>query len=212
MATQYNDKQKRFVQEYLIDLNATAAAKRAGYSAKAAAEIGYENLRKPHIQEAISKAQQARSERTEITADRVLQEYATVAFTDMAHYLQLTADGGAYLDFSAIPEGGTRAISEIIQEEYMEGRGEDARQIRRTKFKLHSKLGALDSIARHLGMFVDRHEHAGHGGGTIEHRVVVAPAPQALEAVETTGRPLAPVLQLTAGGNGQSGNGQHESE
>ncbi len=196
MATTHTDKQKRFVQEYLIDLNATAAAKRAGYSEKTAYSQGQRLLKNVEVQAAIQKAEQERSERTEISADRVLEELAIVAFADMGHYVQLAEDGGVYLDFSAIPEGGTRAIAEIVQDEFGEGKGSEARTIRRTRFKLHSKLGALAAIAKHLGMFVVRHEHAGHGGGPIEQRVIVAPAAVPLAEVETTGRPLAPVIQL----------------
>lgn len=66
------DKQQRFVEEYLIDLNATQAAIRAGYSADTAAVIGCENLIKPNIQFAIAEAQKQRSERTQITQDEVL--------------------------------------------------------------------------------------------------------------------------------------------
>lgn len=65
-------KQKTFVQEYLVDLNATQAAIRAGYSAKTARQVGAENLSKPVIQEFIQAAMNKRSERTEITADYVL--------------------------------------------------------------------------------------------------------------------------------------------
>lgn len=65
-------KQKRFIDEYLIDLNATRAAIRAGYSEETAKEIGYENLTKPHIQEAIQQAQNKRSERCCITQDDVI--------------------------------------------------------------------------------------------------------------------------------------------
>lgn len=65
-------KQERFVEEYLIDLNATQAAIRSGYSAKTAVEMGCENLRKPHIAAAITKEIEARQQRTEITQDYVL--------------------------------------------------------------------------------------------------------------------------------------------
>ena len=75
-------KQQRFVDEYLIDLNATQAAIRAGYSAKTADVIGYENLRKPQIMEIIEQAMQKREKRTEITQDRVLEELADIAFND----------------------------------------------------------------------------------------------------------------------------------
>jgi len=65
-------KQARFVEEYLIDLNATAAAIRAGYSNKTAATIGHENLRKPKIAEAIRLGREKLSERAQITQEDVL--------------------------------------------------------------------------------------------------------------------------------------------
>ena len=77
-----NDKQQRFVDEYLKDLNATQAAIRAGYSAKTAYAIAEKLLRKVEIQQAVQDAKKARSERTEITQDRVLQELARLAFFD----------------------------------------------------------------------------------------------------------------------------------
>ena len=73
MSGKLTDKQRLFVEEYLIDLNATAAARRAGYSAKTAEVIGFENLRKPNIAAAIGQAKAERSERTEITQDWVLE-------------------------------------------------------------------------------------------------------------------------------------------
>ena len=73
MSKKLTPKQQRFVDEYLIDLNATQAAIRAGYSAKTAAVIGNENLIKPYIADAIAKAQAERSERTEISQDYVIK-------------------------------------------------------------------------------------------------------------------------------------------
>jgi phage terminase small subunit len=72
MPDDFTDKQAAFIQEYLIDLNATQAAIRAGYSADTAAQIGYENLRKPDIAQAIAEALAERSQRTQITQDYVL--------------------------------------------------------------------------------------------------------------------------------------------
>lgn len=77
-------KQEAFVREYLIDLNATQAAIRAGYSEKTAHVIGHENLSKPEIAEAIAAAMNSRSDRTEVTADMVLNELAMLAFYDPA--------------------------------------------------------------------------------------------------------------------------------
>lgn len=82
-------RQQRFVDEYLIDLNATQAAIRAGYSEKTARYIGHENLTKPHIQAAVSKAQQERAERTGITADRALREAWNVAIADARELVQV---------------------------------------------------------------------------------------------------------------------------
>jgi phage terminase small subunit len=75
-------KQKMFVKEYLVDLNATQAALRAGYSEKTAYRTGADNLIKPQIREAIQQAMQKREQRTEITADAVLQRWWDIATAD----------------------------------------------------------------------------------------------------------------------------------
>ena len=71
--------------------------------------------------------------------------------------------GNVLLDFSQMPEGATRAISEIVQDEYVDGKGEDARLVKRTRFKLHGKQSALDSLAKHLGMYSERRGLPGDG-------------------------------------------------
>lgn len=76
-------KQTRFIEEYLVDLNATQAAIRAGYSVKTARKIGSENLTKPDIQAAIQIAQLARSERTQITVDKVLEDIELIKLNAM---------------------------------------------------------------------------------------------------------------------------------
>ncbi|MGC0154838.1 terminase small subunit [Chromobacterium vaccinii] len=85
-------KQKRFVDEYLIDLNATQAAIRSGYSEKTARQIGEENLTKPDIRAAIESAQKARAERTEITADMVLQRWWELANADVNELVEYRRD------------------------------------------------------------------------------------------------------------------------
>ena len=79
-------KQARFVAEYLIDLNAAQAAIRAGYKPKAAKEMGYENLTKPHIRDAVNAARDALMDRLEISADKVLREVARCGFSDIRNY------------------------------------------------------------------------------------------------------------------------------
>lgn len=77
--SELNPKQQRFVEEYLIDMNATQAAIRAGYSEKTAAVIGAENLIKPNIQAELSKRIKATSERLQITQDDVIKELRAIA-------------------------------------------------------------------------------------------------------------------------------------
>lgn len=78
--TKLTAKQERFCREYIIDLNATQAAIRAGYSKKTANRIASENLSKLDIQKKIQELQQERAERTEITQDKVLKELAGIGF------------------------------------------------------------------------------------------------------------------------------------
>ena len=76
------EKQKRFCEEYLVDLNATQAALRAGYSERTAYSIGDENLKKPEIQNYLRELMEKRSERTEITADTVIEELKKIALAE----------------------------------------------------------------------------------------------------------------------------------
>lgn len=161
-------KQVRFVEEYIIDLNATQAAIRAGYSKKTARAIGQENLTKPDIQAAISAAQEARSIRTEITQDMVLEELAKIGFANMKNYMGITGDGDPFMDLSTLTEAQAAALAEVTVEDFKDGRGEDARDVRRIRFKLYDKRAALVDIGRHLGMFTDKVQLTGKNGGPIE--------------------------------------------
>jgi phage terminase small subunit len=137
-------KQARFVQEYLVDLNATQAAIRAGYSSKTAYSIASENLRKPEIILALQEARQRLTDRLTVTPESVLREYARLAFASMERFA--TWDGGAVTlkASSALSPHDTAAVAEIS-----ETRTEKRRTVR---LKLHDKKGALDSLAKHLGL------------------------------------------------------------
>jgi len=139
-------KQKRFVDEYLIDLNATEAALRAGYSKRTAYSIGNENLKKPEIQKAIQKAMKDRERRTEITQDKVLREFAHIAFDDIRNYLEFWTDenGKLQVELKSSEEIDTRNISEIQLDNG------------KLKFKLYPKDNALTQLGRHLGLFNDK--------------------------------------------------------
>lgn len=157
-------KQEQFCREYLIDLNATQAALRAGYSEKTSYSIGQENLKKPEIQDFIQKLMDDRSKRTEITADMVLKEYAKLGFSSITDYLKVE-ETEVVIDF--VGEGkNKKPVTQKVQQvkifetDYVDPEKMQAvAEIKQTRdgiaLKLHDKKGALDSIARHLGMFND---------------------------------------------------------
>ena len=165
-------KQKRFVEEYLIDLNATAAFRRAGYVATGnAAEVNASRLlRNAKVATAIAQAQSKRSVRTEITQDMVLKELAKIGFSDIRKVIRwgnttvrknINAEGEeveepyhgiALIDSSEIDDETAAAIAEVSE-------GRDG-----LKVKLHDKKSALVDIGRHLGMFTDRIDHTSSDG------------------------------------------------
>ena len=151
--TALSNKQLRFVDEYLVDLNATQAARRAGYSQRTAKSSGSRLLKNPAIAHAVAQRQARIANHLFVTAERVVLEYARLAFADMRDYLRFAENGDVLLDWSAMPDDATKAIVEVTQDVYNEGRGSARREVKRTKFKLHDKRGALDALARHLGLF-----------------------------------------------------------
>ena len=140
-----NDKQILFCQEYLIDLNATQAAIRAGYSVKTAGQQGFDLLKNPEIQSRITKNMKKREERTEITQDRVLKELGRLAFLDIRKAFD---DNGNLLPIKDMDDETAAAISglEVVRA------GEGFTDIT-SKIRLIDKKGSLELVARHLGMF-----------------------------------------------------------
>lgn len=173
-----SEKQARFVAEYLIDLNSTQAAIRAGYSIKTAKQQGSRLLTNADVQAAVAKAQMKRAERTEITQDRVLEELAKIGFADMRKLLRWTGNL-PQMDLEAAEDSGEVSIStanfvQLFDSDLLDDdTAACISEISQTKegalkVKLHDKQAALVSIGRHLGMFKDRVEHTGKDGGAIE--------------------------------------------
>lgn len=161
------ERQQRFVDEYLVDLNATQAAIRAGYSPRTANEQGARLLTKVSVQNAIQEAKKKRARRVEITQDRVLLEYARLAFFDPR---KLFAENGKPKDISELDDDTAAALVGLdVMEEYS-GTGESRVFMGYTKkYKLANKLGALDSLGKHLGMFDGKRAEGDDqaGGGVI---------------------------------------------
>ena len=141
-------KQERFVQEYLVDLNATRAAIAAGYSKKTAYSIGQENLNKHEIKNAINEAMKKREQRTEITQDRILRELARIAFADPRSIAEWGNGTMTLKDSSSLSDDDAVAVSEVSQT-ITDGKAS-------IKAKMYDKQRALELLGRHLGMFTDK--------------------------------------------------------
>lgn len=159
--TTCSPKQQRFVDEYLVDLNATQAAIRAGYSAKTAAAQGSRLLSYAKIAAAVQAGRARMSEKLEVTQDRIVAELAKLGFANMADYMRTGPDGDPYLDFSALTRDQAAALTEVTVEDFKDGRGEEVRNVRRVKFKLADKRAALVDLGKHLGLFTEKVEHSG---------------------------------------------------
>lgn len=149
-------RQQRFCQEYLIDLNGSRAAVRAGYSEVGCATQAGRLLTNAEICSEIAKLRAAQEKRLEITADRVLKEWGKIAFATLGDYITVLGDGTAIVDLSEMTPDQAAALGEITIDEYSEGPKEKPRQVKKIKIKLGDKKGALDSIAKHLGMFTNK--------------------------------------------------------
>lgn len=162
-----NPRHERFAQELAAGKTASQAYVIAGYkenrhNAAALARQEHIAARCDEILDARNtveaKAVEKAIERTAITKERVLTELAKIGFANMMDYMRVGPDGDPHLDFSAITRDQAAALVEVTVEDFKDGRGEDARDVRRVKFKLADKKGALVDIGREIGMFISRSE------------------------------------------------------
>ncbi|MCU1451396.1 MAG: hypothetical protein JWP02_3566 [Acidimicrobiales bacterium] len=138
-------KQRRFVDEFVVDWNATQAAIRAGYSKKTAAAIGSENLTKPAIQSAIKERTDRVTESAGLTAKRVVEELARVAFSDMRRFTTWSPGTGVTLiDSATLSDDDARCVAEVSETTSQHGSS--------LKFKLHDKIGPLKELAERMGI------------------------------------------------------------
>jgi phage terminase small subunit len=147
---QLTEMQKKFCDEYLIDLNATQAAIRAGYSPRSASELGKQLLDNPLVAAEVARARAKQSRRTGITADRVLRELARVAFCNPDDVID--PDTAEVLPDAT--EDDKRCIAGV-KVKYVPHKDEDGNYTEaiEREVKLCDKLKALDMLAKHLGMY-----------------------------------------------------------
>lgn len=165
-----NPKHERFAQEMAKGKSATDAYVLAGYKPNQpnAARLISNDMVKARVGEILGRA----ADKAEITIARVVTELGKIGFANMADYMKAGPDGDPYLDFSKLSRDEAAALTEVTVEDFKDGRGDDARDVRRVKFKLADKRAALVDIGKHLGMFTDRIEHTGKAGGPIDFRAV----------------------------------------
>lgn len=180
-------KQRTFVDEYLVDMNATQAALRAGYSAKSAHRTGAENMQKPGIVAAIEARMAERQQRTEVTADRVVRELSRMALYDPADIVRNGIKKPE--DIADLPEDVRRAIIGWSWDRHGN-----------FVLKLSPKTPSLDLLARHLGMLRDRTVLENPDGSALHAPVIYLPS---------NGREAS---QPESGGGKGSGNGEGESD
>jgi phage terminase small subunit len=153
-------RQQLFIQEYVVDLNATKAAKRAGYSKKTAYSQGQRLLKNVEIQKRIQGILTKRSERLEITADMWLRELWLIGRSDLKNYLDIDPDTGAIRAkrFDEMPEGTSRALEAIKENRVIkeDTDGKKSTVYDKVEFKLHSKNQALEMVGKHLGFLKDK--------------------------------------------------------
>ena len=149
-------RQERFVQEYLIDLNAKQAAIRTGCRTRTAEPIASRWLRNVEVAAAVKQAQDERAERTRVAADMVVEELAKHAFGTMQDFFD--PDDGHLLDVHemSLAAQSRLAALDVVRERTRTSDGETVTTVEQTiKLKLWDKIHALELLGRHLGMFKD---------------------------------------------------------
>lgn len=157
-------KQVRFVEEYMVTLCGKVAAERAGYSRRCATNRASILLSKPHIKAAVKAAKEARAGRVNVTAERVLEELAVVAFSDLKDHVDQGKTGTKLKLFEDMPGGASRALEAVSESR---GPGGD-----RVAVKLHDKMKALDKLCQHLGICKERIDLSGKVDTELTIKVV----------------------------------------
>lgn len=153
LASDLTPQQHRFVREYLVDLNQTKAARRAGYSYDNARDQGYDLMKLPKIREAIRLEQEKLQDKFGITPERVIQELCKIAFANIQDYIVLDEDGNAVIDLAAIDADKSAALD--VSFEITKGKSKTVS----TKIRFLDKGQALEKVGKHLGMFSDKVDH-----------------------------------------------------
>jgi phage terminase small subunit len=142
-------------------------------SSRRAAETSWsEFLKKPEFSARIAELAEAAADGAVMTARQVLEELTKIARANMLDYMRVGPQGDPVLNFADLTRDQAAALGEVMVEDFLDGRGEDAREVRRVKFKLADKIEALELLGKHHKLYVERHLH--DFGPTIAERLAAA--------------------------------------
>jgi len=145
-----SDKRRRFVEEYLVDCNATKAAIRAGYGERGAQRTGYRLKNIPEIRAALDAAFAQRREQAAVDRGMIVRELSRIAFADIAEFAGWDDLGLSFKNAGQLSREQTACVAEVAET----GTG----GAKRLRIKLHSKIKALEALCRLLGLYEDRQE------------------------------------------------------
>lgn len=150
------ERQRAFCRELITGASATEAARQAGYSHSYADRQAKQLLEKPQVAQELARLREKVEKSAIMTAQETLEELSKLGRANLLDYFRLTSEGDPVIDLSNVTPEQAAALVEIQVEDYLEGRGEDARQVRRIRIKMADKKGALDSLAKHHGLLTER--------------------------------------------------------
>lgn len=196
MTAKLTPKQERFVAEYLVDLNATQAAIRAGYSEKVANTNGPRLLVNARVAAAIAERRGELQQATGVTQERVVAELAKIGFANLGDYFRL--DGPEpVIDLANLTEDQKAAMSEITVDRTTVASGEDSETTTtRVRIKLHDKRAALVDLGKHLGLFSEKPT-----GPTINNNLTIVNGDQ--QVVNQVRNELVGIFEQSAAGAGE---------
>ena len=157
-------KESRFVEEYCVDLNATQAAIRAGYSKKSAEAIGRENLGKPRIAKAVADWKRRKTDETLMTSDEIRLEMQNLALTDVGHFIRVDDEGQPVIDMTATTRRQIAALSEVTNEKIRTVGGskdEPGLDVIKVRIKTHDRRASLMDLAKLKGDVTEKLELSG---------------------------------------------------
>lgn len=162
-------KQERFCQEYIIDLNGTQAAIRAGYSEKTSNEIAAQNLAKLSISDRIKELQGGVNESLSFKATSLLKEVGYIALSNIQDYLD---EGNIVKDITKLTREHAAAISSVKTTITYSGRGEEKEQHVATEIKLYDKVKSNELLGKYFKLWIDQVQHSGDIELEVTRRII----------------------------------------